>query len=168
MIRECSHWRTVLHKFYYPLPTNLSALNDQVCGPSNSKGLLCGECQDGFAVAALWNIFCINCTGASNGWIKFVATEYLPLTVIFILIIICAINIVSGPINSFIFFAQVNSLIYITFSFTHAKAQDIPTYIDSLRRSPGTVVCMYPLQCLELKCFPLGLHSFILPDRPPH
>ena len=125
------------HKFYYLLPTNLSALNDQVCGPSNSKGLLCGECQDGFAVAALWNVFCINCTGASNGWIKFVAAEYLPLTVVFMLIIIFAINIVSGPIN---FFAQVNTLNPdVTFIIMHTKVQNMSTYIDALKRSPGTV-----------------------------
>ena len=29
--------------FFYPLPATVSDLNDQVCGPSNSKGLLCGE-----------------------------------------------------------------------------------------------------------------------------
>ena len=100
-------YRNDSYKRYYPLPTNVSHLNDRVCGPSNSKGLLCGECQDGFAVAALWNDFCINCTSASNGWIKFIATHYLPLTVIFMLIIIFAINIVSGPIKSFIFFAKM-------------------------------------------------------------
>ena len=133
------------HKFYmyYQLPTNLSALNDQVCGPSNSKGLLCGECQDGFAVAALWNVFCINCTSASNGWIKFVAAQYLPLTVVFILIIVFAINIVSGPINSLIFFAQANTLNPdVTFIIMHTKVQNMTmysTYIDALKRSPGTV-----------------------------
>ena len=132
---------------YYPLPTTVSDLNDQVCGPSNSKGLLCGECQDGFAVAAFWYSFCINCTNASNGWIKFVAADYLPLTVVFMLIIIFAINMVSGPINSFIFFVQVVSL-NTTLSLVRGKSIfNIYTgfelqarFIDSLRRSPGTVV----------------------------
>ena len=133
-------FRNDSYKSYYPLPTTVSDLNDQVCGPSNSKGLLCGECQDGFAVAALWNSFCINCTGASNGWIKFVAAQYLPLTVVFMLIIIFAINIVSGSINSFIFFAQVNSQTISLFISLHTTAQDSSTFhIDALRRSPGTV-----------------------------
>ena len=97
-------------KLYYPLPTNLSDLNDRMCGPMNSKGLLCGECQDGFAVSPLHWHLCINCTGASNGWIKYIAAKYLPLTVIFMVIIIFSISIVSGPINSFIFFAQITVL----------------------------------------------------------
>ena len=137
------------HKFYYPLPTNLSALNDQVCGPSNSKGLLCGECQDGCAVAALWKVICINCTGASNGWIKFVATEYLPLTVIFMLIIVFAINIVSGPINSFIFFAQVNSLSFI---FVHAETQGIYIYSTYIRSPEAVVDTVY--DAWNLNVFP--------------
>ena len=157
-------FRNDSYESYYPIPTNVSDLNDQVCGPSNSKGLLCGECQDGFAVAALWNLFCINCTGASNGWIKFVATVYLPLTVIFMLIIIFSINIVSGPINSFIFFAQVNTLIPdVAFIIMHIKVKDIsifPTYIDALKRSPGTVTAtLYDTACL---------HSPILSDKQPH
>ena len=84
---------------YYPLPSEVSD-NERVCAPSYSRGLLCGECQEGFAVAALWNSFCINCSGTSNGWIKFLAAQYLPLTVIFVLIVVFAINVVSGPINS--------------------------------------------------------------------
>ena len=141
-------FRNDSYESYYPLPTTISDLNDQVCGPSNSKGLLCGECQDGFAVTTIWINFCINCTSASNGWIKFVATEYLPLTVVFMLIIIFAINIVSGPINSFIFFAQVVSL-NTTFSLVRGKSifnmytgfdELQAMFIDSLRRSPWTVV----------------------------
>ena len=131
---------------YYPLPTNVFDLNKQVCGPSNSKGLLCGECQDGFAVAALWTDFCINCTGTSNGWIKFVATQYLPITVIFMLIVIFAFDIFSGPLNSFIFFAQLISLVSI-----HARAEDLSTYLDSLRKSPQTVaVTLYDVWNLNV------------------
>ena len=136
-------FRNDSYESYYPLPINVSDLNDQVCGPSNSKGLLCGECQDGFAASALWTIFCINCTNAANGWIKYAAVEYLPLTVVFMLIIIFAINIVSGPINSFIFFSQVFALIpQLIFTVLYQKVQDsstLHTPIGSVNRSPGTV-----------------------------
>ena len=158
-------YRNDSHKRYYPLPTTVSDLNDQVCGPSNSKGLLCGECQDGFAVAAFWNLFCINCTGASNGWIKYIAAQYIPLTVIFLLVIIFTINIVSGPINSFIFFAQVNSLsAYITYNiYEHYNVKDssytFPTYIRSLKRSPGTVAITF-YDAWNLKVFPRAYFPF--------
>ena len=34
--------------FYIELPTNISHLNDFMCGPLNRKGLLCRNCLDGF------------------------------------------------------------------------------------------------------------------------
>ena len=62
-------YRNDSYKFYYPLPTEVSALNDQTCSPFNREGLLCGECQDGFAVSPFnhRHIECINCTSVSHG-----------------------------------------------------------------------------------------------------
>ena len=102
-----SLFRNDSHKFYYPLPTEVSDLNARVCGPSNSEGLLCGECQEGFAVPLFVTINCINCTSVSNGWIKFITLTYLPITIIFIVIVVFAISVVSGPSNSFIFYSQI-------------------------------------------------------------
>ena len=104
-----SYFRNDSYKFYYPLPTEVSDLNARVCGPSNREGLLCGNCQDGFAVSLFVTINCINCTSVSNGWIKYITFTYLPITIIFIVIVVFAISVVSGPINSFIFYAQITT-----------------------------------------------------------
>ena len=105
-----SNFRSDSVKLYYPLPTEVSDLNDEMCGPFNTKGLLCGECQDGFAISPLTTIHCINCTNTSNDWMKYLAVAYLPVTVMFTIITVFSLSFVSGPINSFIFFAQVTSL----------------------------------------------------------
>ena len=99
------------YKFYYPLPAEVSALNDQMCSPFNREGLLCGECQDGFAVLPFnhRHIECINCTSVSYGWIKLIAFSYVPITIIFTVIVVFGISIVSGPINSVIFFGQITT-----------------------------------------------------------
>ena len=102
-------YRNDSYKFYYQLPTNVSDLNNQICGPSNSKGVLCGECQDGFTVSLLSAVNCVNCSDISHGLIKHLAVTYLPLTVLFVIIIIFSINVVSGPINSFLFFGQITT-----------------------------------------------------------
>ena len=147
-------FRNDSYKLYYPLPTEVSDLNDRVCAPSNSKGLLCGECQEGFAIAALWNTLCINCTGTTNGWIKFLAAEYLPLTVIFMLIITFAINIVSGPINSFIFFAQVIGMTtsMLTLNF-EVQTFRLSALVDSLKRYPWMVAATF-YEAWNLNVFP--------------
>ena len=105
-------YRNDSYKLYYPLPAEVSTLNDHVCGPSNREGILCGECQDGFAVPAcdcmIWK--CINCTSASSyGWINLLAFTYVPITIIFTVIVVFGISVVSGPINSVIFFGQITT-----------------------------------------------------------
>ena len=104
-----SLFRNDFHKFYYLLPKKAINLNDQVCGPSNSKGLLCGECQEGFAASTLFDIECVNCTDTSYGWLEYLVVEYLPASGFLLVIVTFGISIVSGPANAFIFFSQVTT-----------------------------------------------------------
>ncbi len=39
--------------FFLALPTNVSQLNDYMCGPLNRKGLLCRQCMDGYSPSVL-------------------------------------------------------------------------------------------------------------------
>ena len=95
----------------YKFTLEVSNLSDQVCGPSNTKGFLCGECQEGFAASPLLvtTIDCVNCAGTSSSWIKYLALTYLSITALFIVILTFSVSVISGPVNSFIFFGQVTS-----------------------------------------------------------
>ena len=136
-------FRNDSYKFYYPLPTEVSALNDHVCGPSNREGLLCGECQDGFAIPPLFTINCINYTSASNGWIKFITFTYVPITIIFTVIVVFAISVVSGPVNSFIFCSQITTAPFLGVGFIVSvlRAQGTFTYSD--KTFTATVAALY-------------------------
>ncbi len=120
-----------------------------MCGPFNREGLLCGECQDGFAVPPFSLIECINCK-VSNGWIKFITFTYLPITVIFIVIVIFAISVVSGPINSFIFYSQIStsSFLGISFAMSVLGAQGTFTYPN--RMSTVVVAALYDMWNLHV------------------
>ena len=122
-------YRNDSHKLFYPLPTEEADLDDYMCGPSNTKGLLCGECQDGFGIPPLGGANCINCTSVSSGWIKFFAAAYLPDTIIFTIIILFAISVVSGPVNSLIFFGQITSSQLLGICFT------LEAHLSHLNRS---------------------------------
>ena len=136
-------FRNDSYKFYYPLPTEVSALNDHVCGPSNRDGLLCGECQDGFAVPPLFTINCINCTSVSSGWIKFIAFAYLPITILFTVIVVFAISVVSGPINSFIFYGQITASPFFSIGLAMSVLGAQGTFTYSNRMSTVTVDALY-------------------------
>ena len=143
-------YRNDSYKFYYPLPTEVSDLNDRVCGPFNRKGLLCGECKDGFAVPPFKPIECINCISASNGWITFITVTYLPITIIFTVIVVFAISVVSGPINSFIFYAQVTTSPFLGMDLIMSVLGVQGTFTYSNRMSTAVVAALYNMWNLSI------------------
>ena len=154
-----SYVRNNSYKFNYPLPTELSALSDQTCGPFNRDGLHCGKCQEGFAVPPFNFLYegCINCTSVSYGWLKLIIFAYVPITVIFIVTVVFSISVVSGPVNSFILFAQFSTSPFIDIGTVMSVMASQGTFSYSRRISTVVVDGIYEL--LNLNFF----YAFIPP-----
>ena len=92
---------------YIKLPSNISELNDFMCGPMNRKGFLCEECIDNFSVSmtSIGNK-CSNCTDVWYGIPLYLAIELVPITAFYLLIFVFQIHITSPPMVSFIFYSQ--------------------------------------------------------------
>lgn len=89
-------------------------LDQRVCNDTRT-GVLCGQCRDGYSV--LYHSSSSLCHNSSNcefGWLLYFASELIPLTLMFTIIVIFNISFVSGELNGFIFFAQVFDLLSIT------------------------------------------------------
>ncbi len=91
------------------LPFNASyeLLNHMVCGP-NRRGVLCGECDEGYSV--FYHSVNFKC-GPNHlchiGFVFFLLSEIVPLTIMFMVIVVLNVNFSSGALNGFILFAQV-------------------------------------------------------------
>ena len=98
------------------LPNHASTVElDRLVCKDTRTGVLCGKCRDGYS--ALYHSSTIICSKHSNcsiGWILYLVSEILPLTLMFIFILIFNVSFVSGELNGFIFFAQVFDLFSIT------------------------------------------------------
>ena len=95
---------------FIELPSNLSELNNQICGPANRKGFLCSECADGFGPSATSPKFkCMNCTYAFTryGITIYLLSEIVPVTAFYFIVLIFQINLTSAPMVSFILYSQV-------------------------------------------------------------
>ena len=58
------------HVWYIKLPSNVSSLNEFMCGPLNREGLLCGKCKDGYGTALYsYTLKCSKCWGHGYGWV---------------------------------------------------------------------------------------------------
>ena len=97
-----------------PNTTNQTILDDFICG-SNRTGELCGQCRDNFSVFFHSKLY--SCKQESSlcnyGILFYVLSELLPLTLLFIAILVMNISFTSGAVNGFILFAQVIDLLYI-------------------------------------------------------
>jgi len=99
-------WEQV-HAAHYLLPSTASreALDTFVCG-SHRTGILCGQCRNGSSAHYhSQNLNCGNNDLCKIGWLLYILSELLPITVIFIIVMIFNVSFTSGATNGFIFFA---------------------------------------------------------------
>ena len=82
-------------------------LDNLVCGKTRT-GKLCGDCRGDHS--AYFHSRAFRCDASDNcamGLLFYAISELLPLTVLFLVVIVFNISFTSGAVNAFIFFAQV-------------------------------------------------------------
>lgn len=90
------------------LPSNISELNEYMCGSFNRKGLVCSECIDGFGPSlASLGYECSNCTNKQQNLFFFFLMELGPTTLFYVLILLFQINFTSAPMTGFIMYSQI-------------------------------------------------------------
>ena len=83
-------------------------VEQQLCGSRNRRGTLCGECKENYTVYYHSSRYkCGECKHPELGLLFYALSELLPLTLLFVVIVVFGVSFTSGPANSFIFFAQV-------------------------------------------------------------
>ena len=91
------------------LPSNVSELNNFMCEGFNREGQLCGECKKGYGPALLTDYNCAKCSTKNKkyGWALYLLIGFLPITVFYLVIVMFQVSATSGPLNVFIFSAQI-------------------------------------------------------------
>ena len=139
------------NRMYSEMPSNASQLDEVICGSSNRRGLLCGECKDGYGPAVY--SFDKKCADCSSMWSRYAIFLYLflqfiPTTLIFICFVIFRFDITSGPLLGYVVFCQ------ITVAATTYRYFYIYEYIKqyaplSLRVLLDLLVTMSQFWCLQ-------------------
>ena len=104
------HYNTayVAALFYIRLPSNVSLLNEFMCGPLNREGPLCGRCKDGYGIALYsYTLQCSKCWEHGYGWALYYFMELFPITVMYFLVVIFHIRATSSPLSALVFMSQI-------------------------------------------------------------
>ena len=91
------------------LPQNASLLDEVICGQSRT-GILCGDCRKGYTTHFHSpNFLCEPADPAlcKVGWLFYILSELVPVTVVFITVLVLNISFTSGAVNGFILFSQL-------------------------------------------------------------
>lgn len=105
----CSYNSSELETDVVALPENSSELEEAVCG-QNRRGILCGMCQEGYTT--FYHSPNFNCRLAEPvscrlGWMFYFLSELLPVTLLFLFVLILNISFTTGAVNGFILFSQM-------------------------------------------------------------
>ena len=96
---------------YIPMPKNSSALDDFFCGKNNATGVLCGSCINGFGISVFDSdtSACVPCPKyvAHYHWLFYILVRFVPILIFFGIVFIFSMTVTVGPLNSYIFFAQL-------------------------------------------------------------
>ena len=93
---------------FFPLPCNISELNNFMCAGLNREGQLCGKCREGFAPPAYsYSLKCVNCTEYSLNWLRYLAVAFVPLTIFCTFVVVFHISPTSPYLHGFIFFSHI-------------------------------------------------------------
>ena len=105
------------HSIYQVLPSTLDEVNDSMCAPFNRKGFLCSKCRESYGLAAYryYGLLCVKCNSSPWKWIGYILLLFIPQTIFFLTFMVLRINVHSGSLTGFIYFAH--TIITTTFFF---------------------------------------------------
>ena len=137
---------------YILLPKNLSQLNDYMCGPLNRKGLVCSECADGFGPSVTsFGYRCANCTDVTYGVPLFLFIKLIPITILYLIILVFQISVTSPPMPCLIMFSQYILIVFDPiFMMVTDHKQILFTDDWKLRLDIKIIFSLYQLMNLDL------------------
>lgn len=100
---------------FLPQTTNISLLDSIVCGQSRT-GVLCSKCKEGFASNyhhSTYSCKSVNNNTCKYGWLFYILSEVIPITLFFIVVMVFNIKFTDGAISGFILFVQLSDTMLI-------------------------------------------------------
>ena len=97
------------------LPQSKCNLDVAMCGKYRT-GVSCGRCAKGYTTyyhSPDYACMPVKPTLCKIGWIFYILSELVPVTLVFVIVLALNISFTSGAVNGFIFFSQVLNFLYL-------------------------------------------------------
>ena len=97
------------NRMFSELPTDPDLLQDMMCGSYNRKGLLCGQCVNGYGPGVYTlGSQCADCSKFStlSAVLLYLLVDIVPITLFFVCVVLFRLNITAGPLLGYVIFCQ--------------------------------------------------------------
>ena len=100
---------------FIDIPDDPNEVGEYLCTQLNRTGVLCGECLPDYAVAVNSPTYeCVRCNDTSQAKkvgdaFTYILLTYGPITVLFMVIVLCNLNLASSAAAGFVLYAQIIS-----------------------------------------------------------
>ena len=108
LVGSCQYTCQRAKGYYFDITANGSAeMNRLICDRYyHRQGQLCGSCKPGYAPPVYsYSLNCVKCSGSH--WMKYIAVSLVPLTILYIVIIVLRLSVTSPMLNGLIIFLQL-------------------------------------------------------------
>ncbi len=104
--------------YYINLPSNVSELNHYMCTPLNRKGIMCGQCIDGYGPSITSaGYHCKKCSD-QYGLLLFAYLLLMLVEVVFIYftVLLLRLHLTSAPMVAIVLYSQIQERLFLTAS----------------------------------------------------
>ena len=133
---------------YVVILRNLSRLNEYIsmCGPLNRKGYLCRDCMHGYGLAL--NLMgctnkCYDCTVTAKQVMLYLIVEFVPLSLLYLFVLVFRISFTSAPMTCFILYSQVIVIAFYCSWGEQLLHQVVYTETGELRSVSKLILILY-------------------------
>ena len=160
VVSTCRYCYIDLQKNLLHLPNSSQRLDALLCGHQHRTGILCGQCKDGYGPAinsGKYRCVICNATSIAANVTYYVLSVYLPLFVLFTVIILFNIKLTTGPANAFIIYSQVVASTFDLDGDDHIPLKSITKHMHILLKAYRIPYGIFNLRFLEQFIPPLCL-----------
>ena len=155
---------TEIKEGFVTLPPQINMLDEQFCQPMNRTGILCSKCVNGFGHAVLsYEVNCVECKSSDLLWnlLKYIAAQYIPLTVFLLLVVILKVSVNNGYANAFVFYSQILANQYLLIRVRHVinHSYSIPYSLLILPYAIWNLDFIQPIPGIPPFCISENLHT---------
>ena len=100
----------ITSRVYSSVPNDPAQLDSRFSAPYNRRGLLCGECIDGYGPSPFYSDFCASCFDLNLGAAicLYLFLVLFPTALFFCIVLFFHLNVTTGLLLGYIIFCQIH------------------------------------------------------------